>query len=85
MISNPRRIKPDEVRLFHNLSGKKSSSSKWLPFEKCFFFFFFFSKNTGFTSSTFPNQPDFSQNQLAAITLNTGSPRTLLMMKNETR
>ena len=31
----------------------------------------------GFTSSTFPIQPDFSQNQPAAITLNTGSPRTL--------
>ena len=29
------------------------------------------------TSSTFPIQPDFSQLQQAAITLNTGSPRTL--------
>jgi hypothetical protein len=38
----------------------------------------FFVKSTGFTSSTFPIQPDFSQNQPAAITLNTGSPRTLL-------
>ena len=39
----------------------------------------FFFQNTGFTSSTFPIQPDFSQNQPAAITLiNTGSPRTLL-------
>jgi hypothetical protein len=28
-------------------------------------------------SSTFPIQPDFSQNQPATITLNTGSPRTL--------
>ena len=35
-------------------------------------------KSTGFTSSTFPIQLDFSQNQLATITLNTGSPRTLL-------
>ena len=34
-------------------------------------------KSTGFTSSTFPIQPDFSQNQPAAITLNTGSPPTL--------
>ena len=34
-------------------------------------------KSIGFTSSTFPIQPDFSQNQLAAITLNTTSPRTL--------
>ena len=34
--------------------------------------------STSFTSSTFPIQPDFSQNQLAAITLNTGSPRTLV-------
>jgi hypothetical protein len=51
--------------------GKKSSSSKWLPVEISFFL------STGFTSSTFPIQPDFSQNQLAAITLNTGSPQTL--------
>jgi hypothetical protein len=28
--------------------------------------------STGFTSSTFPIQPDFSQNQPAAITLNIG-------------
>jgi hypothetical protein len=33
--------------------------------------------STGFTSSIFPIQLDFSQNQPAAITLNTGSPRTL--------
>jgi hypothetical protein len=38
----------------------------------------FFLKGTGFTSSTFPIQPDFSQNQPAASTLNTGSPRALL-------
>jgi hypothetical protein len=38
---------------------------------------FLIKKNTGFTSSIFPIQPDFSQNQPAAITLNTGSPRTL--------
>jgi hypothetical protein len=37
-----------------------------------------FVESTGFTSSTFPIQPDFSQNQLAAITLNTGSPWTLV-------
>ena len=37
----------------------------------------FFLKSTNFTSSTFPIQPDFSQNQPATITLNTGSPRTL--------
>jgi hypothetical protein len=42
----------------------------WNPFV-CLF------KSTGFTSSTFPIQPDSSQNQPAAITLNTGSPRTL--------
>jgi hypothetical protein len=36
-----------------------------------------FLKSTGSTSSTFPIQPDFSQNQPAAITLNTGSPGTL--------
>ena len=41
------------------------------------FVFIFIFKSTGFTSSTFPIQPDFSQNQPAAITLNTGSPRTL--------
>jgi hypothetical protein len=29
----------------------------------------------------FPIQPDFSQNQPAAITLNTGSPTTLHRMK----
>jgi hypothetical protein len=34
-------------------------------------------QSTGFTSSTFPIQPDFLQNQPAAITLNTGSHRTL--------
>ena len=39
---------------------------------------FFLSKSTGLTSSTFPIQADFSQNQPAAITLNTSSPRTLL-------
>ena len=38
-----------------------------------------FFKSTGFTSSTFPIQPDFSQNQPAANTLNTGSPRTLIL------
>jgi hypothetical protein len=37
----------------------------------------FLKARTGFTSSTFPIQLDISQNQLAAITLNTGSPRTL--------
>jgi len=39
-------------------------------------------QSTGFTSSTFPIQPDFSQNQLAAITLNTGSPRKLVCIAN---
>ena len=39
---------------------------------------YFIFKSTGFTSSTFPIQSDFSQNQPAAITLNTGYPRTLL-------
>ena len=39
--------------------------------------FLFYLKSTGFTSSTFPIQLDFSQNQPAAITLNIGSPRTL--------
>jgi len=38
---------------------------------------FFFKKSTGFTSSTFPIQPDLSQNQPAAITLNSNYPRTL--------
>jgi hypothetical protein len=33
--------------------------------------------NTGSTSSTFPIQPDFSQNQPASITLNTDSSGTL--------
>jgi len=40
--------------------------------------FFFYTKKHRFTSSTFPIQPDFSQNLPAAITLNTGSPRTLV-------
>ena len=40
----------------------------------------FFQKNTGFTSSTSPSQPDFSQNQPVAITLNTVSPRTLWLV-----
>jgi hypothetical protein len=35
-------------------------------------------KSTGFTSSTFPIQPDFLEKQPAVITLNTGSPQTLL-------
>jgi hypothetical protein len=38
----------------------------------------FFFQSTGFTSSTIPIQLDFSQNQTAAITLNTGSPQTLI-------
>jgi hypothetical protein len=40
----------------------------------------YFQKNTGFTSSTFSSQPDCSQNQPAAITLNTGSPWTLWLV-----
>ena len=39
---------------------------------------FIFFESTGFASSTFPIQLDFSQNQLATITLNTGSPLTLM-------
>jgi hypothetical protein len=38
---------------------------------------FLFKKNTGFTSSTFPIQQNFLQNQPAAITLYTGSPQTM--------
>ena len=38
----------------------------------------FLFENTSFTSSIFPIPPDFSQNQPAAITPNTGSPRTLI-------
>jgi hypothetical protein len=45
-------------------------------------FFVFVFKKHRFTSSTFPIQPDFPQNQPAAITLlNTGPPRTLLEKK----
>jgi hypothetical protein len=51
--------------------GKNFSFSKWLQVV------FFYRKSTGFASSTFPIQLDFSKNQLAAITLNTGSPRAL--------
>ena len=43
-------------------------------------FIYLFILNIGFTSSTFPIRPDFSQNQLAAITLNTGSPKSLAPM-----
>jgi len=50
-----------------------SSSSEWFPVEIRFKKI----KSTCFTSSTFPIQADFSQNQPAAITLNTCSPRTL--------
>jgi hypothetical protein len=39
-----------------------------------------FFKTTGFTSSTFPIQPDFSQNQPDTVTLHTGSPRTLIQL-----
>ena len=39
----------------------------------------------GFTSSTFPIQPEFSQNQPAAITLNTGSPQTLMCVGQDIR
>jgi hypothetical protein len=46
------------------------------PQNGCRLKFVIFFKSTSFTSSTFPIQPDFSQNQPAAITLNTGSPRT---------
>jgi hypothetical protein len=52
--------------------GKNPPPQRWLLVEIRFIV-----KNTGFTSSVFPIQPDFSQNQPAAITLNTGSPRTL--------
>jgi hypothetical protein len=44
--------------------------------------FFLSYKSTGFTSSTFPIQPDFSQNQPAAMILNTGSPQTLLQIRS---
>ena len=50
--------------------SKKYSSLKWLPVEIQFLV-----KCTGFTSSTFPIQPDFSQNQPAAIALNPGNIR----------
>ena len=43
----------------------------------CWLKYVFFLKGTGFTSSTFPIQPYFSQNQPATMTLNTGSPWTL--------
>jgi hypothetical protein len=39
-----------------------------------------FFKSVGFTSSTFQIHSDFSQNQPTTITLNTGSPWTLLHM-----
>jgi hypothetical protein len=59
--------------------GKNPPPQNDCQLKSVFFFFKFFLnfKSTGFTSSTFPIHPDFSQNQPAAITLNTGSPRTL--------
>jgi hypothetical protein len=40
----------------------------------------FLIKSTGFTSSTFPTQPDFSQNQPDVITLNICSSLTLIII-----
>jgi hypothetical protein len=51
-----------------------------LPVEIRFCF-----KSTGFTSSTFPIQPDFSQNQPATNTLNTGSSWTLAWCRRTQR
>ena len=48
--------------------------ASWNPF------ILFYFKSTNFTSFTFSIQQEFSQNQPAAITLNTGSPRTLLRL-----
>jgi hypothetical protein len=42
-------------------------------------------KSTSFTSSTFPIQPDFSKNQLAAITLRATSHTDQLMEYVNTR
>ena len=54
--------------------GKKPppENNCWLKF-----ILFYLFKNIGFTSSTFPIQPNFLQNQPAAIPLKTGSLRTL--------
>ena len=61
-------IRPGKILLLKMVAG-------WNPL---------FLKSTGFTSSTFPIQPDFSQNQPATITLvNTGVPRTLLLNEIE--
>ena len=49
----------------------------WNLFFFIILFIYLFFKGTGFTSSTFSIQLDFSQNQPAAMTLNTGSPHTL--------
>ena len=72
-LDESNRMKSAYFTIHHNSSGKNPppQNGDWL---KSGLFF----KSTGFTSSTFPLQPDFSQNQPAAITLNTGSPRTLI-------
>ena len=80
-------IAPDDIRPWMNQTGWIPPISqfiqveflllKWLHVEICFVFNFNF-RSLNFTSSIFPIQPNFSQNQPAAITLNTSSPRTLL-------
>ena len=77
-------LEPYDIRLWMNQTGWNPPLSQFIrvkilllkmvagrnPF--CFF------KSTGFTSFTFPMQPEFSQNQPATITLNTGFPWTLV-------
>ena len=75
MISDPRWIKFDENPHVSRFIWVKILLLKMVASWNPFLFYF---KSTSFTSSTFPNQPDFSQNQLAVITLNIGSPHTLL-------
>ena len=67
------KIHPDNYLPPHNNCQLKSAL-----FVSILFCFVLFCLNIGFTSSIFPIQSDFSQNQLAVITLNTGSPRTLI-------
>ena len=52
MISSSKWIKSDETCPFHNSFGQKSSSSKWLLVEICFFLFF---KKHRFHVLHFPN------------------------------
>jgi hypothetical protein len=65
-LDESNRMKSTFLTIHPGKNPPPQNGASWNPF-----------KSTGFTSSTFPIQLDFSQNQPCTITLNTGSPRTL--------